>query len=132
MKRTINWARLKRRVISISIMLVLVLEIVPGTTLAFYTTNGIATNVITAGNIEIEGMAEVTELIDESIPLVGHTFPFTIHIFIENSCCLDGIFAEVPDLIQLAVGRFTISQHPFVAPMRAPLLKNVLVFDSLP
>ncbi len=69
MKSAINWARLKRRVISISIMLVLVLEIIPGTTLAFYTTNGIATNVITAGNIEIE-------LIEEAEDENGARVPF--------------------------------------------------------
>lgn len=71
MKRTINWARLKRRVISISIMLVLVLEIIPGTTLAFYTTNGIATNVITAGNIEIELIEEAENESGGRVPFVN-------------------------------------------------------------
>lgn len=69
MKNSINWARIKRRIISISIMLVLILEIVPGTTLAFYTTSSIATNVITAGNIEID-------LIEEAEDESGGRVPF--------------------------------------------------------
>ena len=69
MKKTVNWARLKRRIISISIMLVLILEIVPGTTLAFYTANSTATNVITSGNIEIE-------LIEEKEDDKGGRVPF--------------------------------------------------------
>lgn len=69
MKKTINWARVKRRIISISIMLVLVLVIVPSATLALHTTNSIATNVITAGNIEIE-------LIEEAEDESGGRVPF--------------------------------------------------------
>lgn len=77
MQKTLRISRIKRRIISISAILLLVFVVVPSATLAFYTTNDTATNVITAGNTRIELFEEMENEEGERVPFedVGDAKP---------------------------------------------------------